>query len=92
MPSQYDKKTKVLFTKIGISPYKAGQRIENSPQYKGIAVWDTGATGTVITPKVAAAQKLNPMGKKEVHGNILLIFCQLLEQLLEQWLSFGRLS
>ena len=66
--TKYDKKTQVLFTKIGISPYKAGQRIEKNPQYEGIAVWDTGATGTVITPKVASALKLNPVGKKEIHG------------------------
>lgn len=32
------------------------------------ALWDTGATGSVISQKLAAALKLLPMGKTEVRG------------------------
>jgi hypothetical protein len=65
---QFDRKVRVLFTKIGISPYKSNQSINPRPQFEGTAIWDTGATGSVITPKVASDLKLVPIGKKQVRG------------------------
>jgi hypothetical protein len=66
--TKYDNKVRVLKTKIGISPYKKDQPIIPKPDAEGLAIWDTGATGTVINPKVATSLKMKPIGKKQIAG------------------------
>ncbi len=65
--TQYGKRTRVLKTPIGISPYKKNQ-FDPNPQFEGTAIWDTGASGTLVNPEVARKLQLNPMGKKEIRG------------------------
>ncbi|MFQ5431819.1 MAG: hypothetical protein ACE5EN_04845 [Nitrospinota bacterium] len=62
-----------LFTEIGIglptiSKVKQDTKVENPvfTQFQGI--WDTGATGTVITEKVVNALNLKQIGVKKVIG------------------------
>ncbi len=66
--TQFDNKVRVLKTKIGISPYKKNQPINPQPAAEGLAIWDTGATGTVISPGVASSLNLKPIGKRPIAG------------------------
>ena len=60
---------RVLISEVGISLPFSGKIEEQKnlqiKNYKGI--WDTGATGSVITKKVADELGLIPTGQKEVH-------------------------
>jgi len=59
----------VLTNEIHVSdahdPTQAGPQPDLKP-YK--CIWDTGATGTVVTPKVIAELNLIPSGKKRIQG------------------------
>jgi predicted aspartyl protease len=63
--------SRVLISDCGIS--SAYDPLSNSPQpeiEKFFAIWDTGATGTVITKKVVDALGLKPVSKTKVrHAN-----------------------
>lgn len=51
----------------GFDPNTSGTR---SLPIKFLGLWDTGATGTVISPKVVATLGLKPVGKTQVfHAN-----------------------
>ncbi len=63
----YNGKARDLRTKIGISEYKK-DTIKRQPAFNGIAIWDTGATASVITAKVASELGLIPIGKTNVRG------------------------
>src|SRR3989344_4858518 len=58
-----------LKSEVGISlPFTEDPKLQKDlviKKYEGI--WDTGATGTVITKKVVEDLSLKPTGKKEVH-------------------------
>ncbi|MDG0887849.1 retropepsin-like aspartic protease [Paracholeplasma manati] len=59
----------VLFTPLSIDD-PTTHRYKGLPQKSGYvinAIWDTGATSSAITPKVAADLKLSPIGQATVH-------------------------
>ncbi|MEO6098306.1 MAG: aspartyl protease family protein [Fibrobacteria bacterium] len=60
----------VLITEVGLSaPVVPGEANPPKPQAtKFHAIWDTGATGTVITKAAAAGLGLVATGQTEVHG------------------------
>ena len=61
-------KLNVLQSQIGVSiPFDGDPAINSTPTNKYIGVWDTGATNSVITEKVAKELDLKPIGIKEVH-------------------------
>ena len=64
----YPNKVRILRTDIGVSPYKKDKSTDYNPEFKGRAIWDTGASGSVIAPKVASTLKLKPIGKKKVQS------------------------
>ena len=66
--TRYPGRVRVLTTEVGIFlPVSQEEAIQNPPAiHPCIAVWDTGATGTVITRAVADALGLKSIGVTEV--------------------------
>jgi predicted aspartyl protease len=57
----FNQRVNVLPTNVGIGPaFKPGQNPPPTVEFKGL--WDTGASGTVITQKVVQALGLAPIG------------------------------
>lgn len=50
-----------------VKPGSTLDEIAATKAIKAFAIWDTGATGSVITPKIANDLGLKPIGKTEVH-------------------------
>ena len=67
--SAYDKVSLALINHVYISqPVKPSPRIEKPPDAKKYkALWDTGATGSVITLKVVNDCGLKPIALAKVH-------------------------
>lgn len=64
---QYSGKTNVLFTEVDIFPAFNPSTINARPQHKSYkCIWDTGATNSVITKKVADELNLKPIGMTRV--------------------------
>ena len=58
----------VLQSKVGVSiPFDGDPNINATTPKEYVGVWDTGATNSVITQKVANDLDLKPIGIKEVH-------------------------
>lgn len=59
-----------IITEIGVTPpFEMSQIIDNKLPYEVItkqALWDTGATNSVITPETARQLNLTPVGAREV--------------------------
>lgn len=57
-----------LISDVGVSiPYTGDPKLQNNILIKSFkGVWDTGATGTVITKKVVSELNLKPTGQKDV--------------------------
>lgn len=66
--TKYKYKARVLTTEVGLFlPITQEEALLNPPTIKKyIAIWDTGATGTVITKKVANELGIQPTGITEV--------------------------
>jgi hypothetical protein len=60
----------VLITKVGVSlPFNPSKNDLTSPEVKSsMAIWDTGATASVITEKMVKELSLKPVGMVEVRG------------------------
>lgn len=56
----------ILFTDIGVSEIKRPKKKTDFKFYK--AVWDTGATNTVISPRIAKDLNLKPVDKTVVNA------------------------
>lgn len=55
-----------LLNEVYITP--AGQKPEQLlDEWKYVALWDTGATNSMVTPAVAARSNLTPVGMTQVH-------------------------
>jgi predicted aspartyl protease len=68
--SSYDRPSNVLINKVYISTVvlSSSPQITRSPDAKEYkALWDTGATGSVITRKVVDECGLKPIGRANVH-------------------------
>ena len=68
--TSYDRPSNVLINKVYISKVVASSspRITRPPDAKEYnALWDTGATGSVITRKVVDECGLKPIGRANVH-------------------------
>lgn len=65
---KYQGRVNVLKTVVGVfQPISREEAAVNPPNItQAAAIWDTGATGTVITRKVADSLGLRPMGMKEI--------------------------
>ena len=66
----YSKQVKVLYTKVGISeafPAGSAEVVQPDPEQLN-AIWDTGATGSAITPEVVKALNLRPSGMCTISG------------------------
>jgi predicted aspartyl protease len=65
---KYPARVNVLKTTVGVfSPVsKEEAEATRPPVVQAIAIWDTGATGTVITRKIADVLGLQPIGMKEI--------------------------
>lgn len=59
--------TNMLTSSVTISLPEINEGVEMGNVFKGLAIWDTGATNTVITSKVVKELALKPISKKEVH-------------------------
>lgn len=69
--TEWNGKTNALISDVGISlPFNPQKDDANShpPIRRYKAIWDTGATGSVVTKEVALAVGLKPISKTEVHG------------------------
>jgi hypothetical protein len=70
--SEYPGIARVLLNKVLISPaHDISQTQQLSPSQdckEYVAIWDTGATGSVITERVIRECSLIPIGVAEVHG------------------------
>lgn len=65
----YNTKVNVLVTDIKVSlPILPNISPASMPVYSSKAIWDTGASGSVITKKAVEALKLLPISKMLVHG------------------------
>lgn len=66
--TRYSGRVRVLKTEVGIFlPLSQDELRQKQPNVRPcIAVWDTGATGTVITKPIADALGLKPIGVTEV--------------------------
>jgi predicted aspartyl protease len=68
--TKYNGYSRVLFTKVGVSqpitPEEASTQHTEVKEY--IAIWDTGATHSAITKKVADELSLQPTGMREVRS------------------------
>ena len=65
----YNTKVNVLVTDIKVSlPVLPNISPATIPVYSSKAIWDTGASGSVITKKAVEALKLLPISKMQVHG------------------------
>lgn len=65
----YSGRVNVLITDIKVSsPLLPNVDPSTLVQYPSQAIWDTGASGSVITKKAAASLKLMPVSKIQVHG------------------------
>ena len=65
----YNTKVNVLVTDIRVSlPILPNISPASMPVYSSKAIWDTGASGSVITKKAAEALKLMPISKMQVRG------------------------
>jgi len=66
--SRYNRKTRVIFTEVGVClPHKPEEaKTQKIDVNKYIAIWDTGATHSAITKKVADAIGLQPTGVRDV--------------------------
>jgi hypothetical protein len=65
----YSGRVNVLITDIKVSlPILPNINPLTLVHYPSKAIWDTGATGSVITRKAASALKLMPISKMQVHG------------------------
>ncbi len=61
--------TNVLEVKVKIAPAFDPATTKEYPEHKEFkAIWDTGASHSVITKKVADECNLKPIGVQEVHG------------------------
>lgn len=64
---QFDRRTLVLSSEIGITEaYDPGSGTPALKVIKFRAIWDTGASGSVITQNVISALKLEPIDEKDV--------------------------
>jgi hypothetical protein len=66
----YSAKANTLITEVHVSlPFKPSEIQTSQPQlHKCLAIWDTGATASVITEKIAKQLNLIPTSKVEVRG------------------------
>jgi len=55
-------------TNVGISRPRTAEEVAAGPEHNGKAVWDTGATGSVIHPRIAKDLELIESGKKKIQG------------------------
>lgn len=66
--SSYDRLSNVLANKVQIGPAFDSSLNQPPPTCTGfVAIWDTGATGSVITSTVASACGLKPISMAKVH-------------------------
>lgn len=67
--TRYGARVRVLQTIATFFPAMTEEEVRQNPPptFETAAVWDTGATGTVITRKVAEALGLKPIGVTEVN-------------------------
>lgn len=66
----YGRRVDLLSTKVGISeafPVSNAEVVSADPDQFN-AIWDTGATGSAITPEVVKALNLRPSGMCTIHG------------------------
>lgn len=57
-----------LITPIGVSLHIGGRIMGDDPRvHQTTALWDTGATNSVITPSIVNALGLKPTGMREAH-------------------------
>src|SRR3989344_6102728 len=67
--THYDGRTSVLRNEIQIASAFDPRHTKDHPPYKKcLAIWDTGATHSVISEKVIAECNLKPTGIVQVHG------------------------
>jgi hypothetical protein len=65
----YNGRVNVLVTDIKVSlPVLPNINPASLPVYSSKAIWDTGASGSVITKKATESLKLLPISKMQVHG------------------------
>lgn len=68
----FGNKSNVLFTGIGVGfPFDPNHKLiqaDTSKLYPTQAIWDTGATNSVITAEIAKVLNLKPISKSIVHG------------------------
>lgn len=65
--TRYDRKVRELISPVHlVVEYEETNRSDELKQYN--ALWDTGATGSVITSRVVAECNLKPIGKTKVNG------------------------
>lgn len=65
---QYDGRSNVLKTPVKVSTGFDPRQTAEFPTPKDfIAIWDTGATGSVITKKVIVGCNLKPIGMAQIH-------------------------
>lgn len=65
---EHDQRVPILITPAGIGePFERLQNMPSPPKMDYTAIWDTGATGTVITEKVAQDCSLKPVGITRVN-------------------------
>ena len=66
---KYNGRTNVLFSEVGVSkPFDLQDTANHSPIINTRAIWDTGASCTVITKELAAQIGLVPTGKTTITG------------------------
>lgn len=63
-----DKIQNVIFSEVGISLPSIISNKRDQTITKHLAIWDTGATGSVISRSIATGLNLIPTGKAQCHG------------------------
>ena len=64
---QFDSTAPVLISKVGLSEAYSPDSGDPLPEIVEFrAIWDTGASGTLITPRVVAALNLDPIDEQNV--------------------------
>lgn len=67
--THYDGRVSVLTNEIQIAPaFDPRHTKDHPPHKKYLAIWDTGATNSVISEKVVGECNLKPTGIVQVHG------------------------
>ena len=65
---RYGRRVLALELKVGVSAPYTGQQPEGMVLKRANMIWDTGATGSVITPAIAHELGLRPIDQKMVHA------------------------